>query len=127
MKKEAKVEYGIAIVKPWSSEMYDHNELIADIVRNEVEARWIAALMEFEKEFEEDEDLDLDWMDWAGATEEMIAIQTAITCYGFGYGYSIAAVAERIMQELENAPLYRLNEMVDELDIVLEKGFVGFS
>ena len=127
MKKEAKVEYGIAIVKPWSSEMYDHNELIADIVRNEVEARWIAALMEFEKEFDEDEDLDLDWMDWAGATEEMIAIQTAITCYGFGYGYSIAAVAERIMQELENAPLYRLNEMVEELDIVLEKGFVGFS
>ena len=127
MKKEAKVEYGIAIVKPWSSEMYDHNELIADIVRNEVEARWIAALMEFEKEFDEDEDLDLDWMDWAGATEEMIAIQTAITCYGFGYGYSIAAVAERIMQELENAPLYRLNEMADELDIVLEKGFVGFS
>ena len=127
MKKEAKVEYGIAIVKPWSTEMYDHNELIADIVRNEVEARWIAALMEFEKEFDEDEDLDLDWMDWAGATEEMIAIQTAITCYKFGYGYSIAAVAERIMRELEEAPLYRLNEMVEELDIVLEKGFVGFN
>jgi hypothetical protein len=25
MKKEAKVEYGITITKPWSKEMYDHN------------------------------------------------------------------------------------------------------
>ena len=127
MKKEAKVEYGIAIVKPWSKAMYVHNELVADIVRNEIEARWIAALMEFEKEFDEDEDLDLDWMDWAGASEEMIAIQTAITCYGFGYGYSIAAVAERVGDEIDNAPLFRLKEIAEDLDIVLEKGFIGFN
>jgi hypothetical protein len=127
MKKEAKVEYGIAIVKPWSEAMYDHNELVADIVRNEIEARWIAALMEFEKEFDEDEDLDLDWMDWAGASEEMIAIQTAITCYGFGYGYSIAAVAERVMRDLDETPLYRLKEIAEDLELVLEKGFIGFN
>jgi hypothetical protein len=29
MKKEAKVEYGIQITKPWSPEMYAHNEEVA--------------------------------------------------------------------------------------------------
>ena len=127
MKKPAKTEYGIAIVKPWSKAMYAHNELVADIVRNEVESRWIAALMEFEKEFDEDEDLDLDWMDWAGASEEMIAIQTAITCYGFGSGYSIARVAERVMRDLDETPLYRLKEIAEDLGLELEKGFIGFN
>jgi hypothetical protein len=34
---------------------------------------------------------------------------------------------EQVYEELDRAPLYRLNEMVDELDIKLEKGFVGFN
>ena len=127
MKKAAKTEYGIAIVKPWSKAMYDHNELVADVVRNEIESRWISALMEFEKEFDEDEDLDLDWMDWAGASEEMRAIQTAITCYGFGSGYSIARVAERVMRDLDETPLYRLKEIAEDLGLKLEKGFIGFN
>jgi hypothetical protein len=28
MKKEKKIVYGIEIVKPWSKEMYDHNEML---------------------------------------------------------------------------------------------------
>jgi hypothetical protein len=31
------------------------------------------------------------------------------------------------MQELEDAPTYRLKEIAEELGIELEKGFVGFS
>jgi hypothetical protein len=31
------------------------------------------------------------------------------------------------MQELEDAPTYRLKEIAEELEIELEKGFVGFS
>ena len=125
MKKEAKVEFGIVITKPWSSEMYDHNEQVADIVRNEVEALWIAALMEFQKEFDgNDEMLECEF---TNASDELKRIQTAITCYGFGYGYDVAAVAERVMQELEDAPTYRLKEIAEELEIELEKGFVGFN
>jgi len=32
-----------------------------------------------------------------------------------------------VLLELEDAPYYRVNEMVEELGIELEKGFVGFN
>jgi len=125
MTKAKKVEFGITITKPWSKEMYAHNELVADVVRNEVEARWIAALMEFQKEFDgNDEMLECEF---TNASDELKRIQKAITCYGFGFGYDVSQVAERVMQELEDAPLYRLKDIAEELGLHLEKGFVGFS
>ena len=125
MKKEKKVEFGITITKPWSKEMYAHNELVADVVRNEVEARWIAALMEFQKEFDgNDEMLECEF---TNASDELKRIQKAITCYGFGFGYDVSQVAERVMQELDDAALYRLKDIAEELGLHLEKGFVGFS
>jgi hypothetical protein len=125
MKKEKKVEFGITITKPWSKEMYAHNELVADVVRNEVEARWIAALMEFQKEFDgNDEMLECEF---TNASDELKRIQKAITCYGFGFGYDVSQVAERVMQELDDAALYRLKDIAEELGLDLEKGFVGFS
>ena len=124
MKKEKKVVYGIEITKPWSSEMYDHNEQVADIVRNEVEARWIVELMKFQADAGESFMSDVEWIE---VPETLRDIQRAITCYGFGYGYDVAAVAERVMQELEDAPTYRLKEIAEDLEIELEKGFVGFN
>jgi len=29
MKKKPEIKYGIEIVKPWSSEMYDHNDVVS--------------------------------------------------------------------------------------------------
>ncbi len=125
MKKAKKVEVGITITKPWSKEMYAHNDLVADIVRNEVEARWIAALMEFQKEFDgNDEMLECEF---TNASDELKRIQKAITCYGFGFGYDVSQVAERVMQELDDAALYRLKDIAEELGLHLEKGFVGFN
>ena len=132
MKKEAKVEFGIQIVKPWSPEMYDHNDEVAEVVKAKVHTLWATAFDECERSQETDEDdfyeanfLEMDWENTA--SEEMIRIQKAVTCYGFGFGYSIGQVAETVEDEIEEAPLYRLNDMVDELDIKLEKGFVGFN
>jgi hypothetical protein len=125
MTKAKKVEFGITITKPWSKEMYAHNELVADVVRNEVEARWIASLMEFQKEFDgNDEMLECEF---TNASDELKRIQKAITCYGFGFGYDVSQVAERVMQELDDAALYRLKDIAEELGLHLEKGFVGFS
>jgi hypothetical protein len=124
MKREKKVEFGITITKPWSKEMYAHNELVADVVRNEVEARWIAALMEFQKEFDgNDEMLECEF---TNASDELKAIQKAVTCYGFGSGYDVAKVSSIVEQELEDAPLYRLNQIAEELKLDLKVGFVGF-
>ena len=124
MKKVAKVEFGITITKPWSKEMYDHNDVVADLVRNEVEALWIAELMKFQEATGESFMSDVEWIE---APEALKDIQTAVTCYGFGYGYDVARVAEIVMQELEDAPSYRLKEIAEELGIELEKGFVGFK
>jgi len=87
MKKEKKVVYGIEIVKPWSSEMYAHNEEVADVVRTKVHAMWVDAIIKFQKEFDgNDEMLECEW---DSASEELKAIQRAVTCYGFGFGYDV--------------------------------------
>ena len=123
MKKEAKVEFGITITKPWSKEMYDHNEAVAEDVRGIVLEMWEEAMAEFQDDMGESFMSDVDWI---SVPETLKDIQTAITCYGFGYGYDVAAVSERVLQDLEDAPYFRLKDIVDELGLELEIGFVGF-
>jgi hypothetical protein len=125
MKKAAKVEYGIEIVKPWSKAMYDHNDEVADQVRNQVTAMWNEAIAAtaFALGVSVDELGEFDWDQSSGVME---VIQKAVTCYGIGCGYSIARINNIVAQEIEEAPYYRLNEMVAELELKLEKGFVGF-
>jgi hypothetical protein len=125
MKREKKVEFGITITKPWSMEMYAHNELVADVVRFEVKELLDAALCNFLEDFDLTEDaLELPWDEASG---DLVGIQTAVTCYGFGSGYTVERVLDIVEQELEDAPLYRLNDIAEELGLHLEKGFVGFS
>ena len=125
MKKAKKVEFGIEITKPWSAEMYAHNEEVAEVVREKVEKLWIAAITKFAKEFDgNDEMLECEW---DSASDELKAIQRAVTVYGFGFGYDVNRVAEIVMQDLEDAPYYRLKEIAEELDIKLEKNFIGLS
>ena len=125
MKKEKKVVYGIEIVKPWSQAMYDHNDEVADVVRFEVKELLDAALCNFLEDFDLTEDaLALPWDEASG---DLVDIQTAVTCYGFGSGYTVERVISQVEQELEDAPLYRLKDIAEELGLHLEKGFVGFS
>ena len=125
MKKEKKVEFGIEITKPWSAEMYAHNEAVADVVRFEVKELLDAALCNFLEDFDLTEDaLALPWDEASG---DLVDIQTAVTCYGFGSGYTVERVISQVEQELKTAPLYRLKDIAEELGLHLEKGFVGFS
>ena len=125
MTKAKKVEFGITITKPWSKEMYNHNEEVADVVRFEVKELLDAALCNFLEDFDLTEDaLALPWDEVSG---DLVGIQKAITCYGFGFGYTVERVLDIVEQELEDAPLYRLKDIAEELGLHLEKGFVGFS
>ena len=128
MKKEAKVEYGITITKPWSKEMYAHNEALAEVVKNEVARMWEEACKKAEAEFVDEDDLGNEFADmqWDGASSEMVDIQKAITYYGYS-NQSIGEVAEEVGTTLEDMPLYQLKELVEELDIKLDTGFVGFN
>jgi hypothetical protein len=128
MKKEIKTQYGIQIVKPWSKEMYAHNEMVAEAVRILVTQRWENELNAFEEELEDNiVEYDMSEVEWSEASKELQSIQRAITCYGFGYGYDVERVSRIVEQELEDAPLYRLNEIAEELELDLKVGFVGFN
>jgi hypothetical protein len=124
MKKAKKIQYGIEIVKPWSKEMYNHNDAVAQVVYEMVLNMWEAAINEFQEDMGEEFMTDVDWSE---APDELKAIQKAVTCYGFGSGYDVAKVSSIVEQELEDAPLYRLNEIAEELKLDLKVGFVGFS
>ena len=123
MKKAKKIQYGIEIVKPWSKEMYNHNDAVAQLVYEMVLNMWEAAINEFQEDMGEEFMTDVDWSE---APDELKAIQKAVTCYGFGSGYDVAKVSSIVEQELEDAPLYRLNQIAEELKLDLKVGFVGF-
>jgi len=133
MKKTAKVEYGIQITKPWNREMYDHNDAVAEAVKAKVLAMWTEAyeeLEEFVEAYDDDcdeDEISLQDIDWDFATEKMVEIQKAVTCHGFGFGYTVGQVAETVETEIENAPYYRLKEIAEDLELELERGFVGFN
>ena len=129
--KKVKEMYGVKIVKPWSQEMYDHNELVAEEIRSEITKRWELAMKEAAKDFEDDleEDqigldfYDCDWDDWL--CDELIDIQKVVTCYSFGMGYNVGRVEELVTAELENAAFFRLKEMAEDLELDLKEELIG--
>ena len=128
MKKEARVEFGITITKPWSKEMYDHNEEVAEIVKEMVHQMWVDALKEAIEDYRDEDELGnlYSEMDWGQASDEMVRIQKAITYYSY-CNQSIEEVADEVEETLEDMPLFQLKELVEELDIKLDKGFIGFN
>lgn len=133
MAKVLKVEFGIEITKPWSKEMYAHNDEVRDVVVGIITKMWRDEMATLRTEWEEemsDEEFDytpdFEEAEWDHFNEGILSdIQTAVTCYGF-MNYSVVDVEEQVLNELETAAYWRLNEMVEELDLKLEKGFVGF-
>ena len=128
MKKEARVEFGITITKPWSKEMYDHNEEVAEIVKETVHQMWVDALKAAIEDYRDEDELGnlYSEMDWGQASDEMVRIQKAITYYSY-CNQSIEEVADEVEETLEDMPLYQLKELVEELEIKLDKGFIGFN
>jgi len=128
MKKEARVEFGITITKPWSKEMYDHNEDVAEIVKETVSQMWVDAIKSAIEDYRDEDELGNLYyeMDWGQASDEMTRIQKAITYYSY-CNQSIEEVAEEVEETLEDMPLFQLKELVEELEIKLDKGFIGFN
>ena len=128
MKKEARVEFGITITKPWSKEMYAHNEELAEVVKETVHQMWVDALTEAMEDYRDEDELGnlYSEMDWGQASDEMVRIQKAITYYSY-CNQSIEEVADEVEETLEDMPLYQLKELVEELEIKLDKGFIGFN
>jgi hypothetical protein len=131
MKKEAKVEYGITITKPWSMEMYAHNEEVQNEICDTVLEMWEAAMILAQESFDsqlEDDQIDNRFVDsdWDNANEAMIKIQKAVTCYGFGDGYTIEVDID-VKNTIANAALFHVKEIAEELELELEREIIGFS
>jgi hypothetical protein len=128
MKKEAKVEFGITITRPWSKEMYAHNEELAEVVKEKVHQMWVDALKEAIEDYRDEDELGNLYceMDWGQASDEMERIQRAITYFSYS-NQSIEEVADEVEETLENMPLFQLKELVEELEIKLDKVFIGFN
>ena len=124
------MKYGIKITKPWSKEMYDHNEEVKETVVNEVRDRWEISYQEAEKDFldnleEDQQGMLFDDSDWINANQTMQEIQEAVTIINYGCGFEIKDVTEEVEDTLEDAPFYRLKEIAEELELELEEEFIG--
>ena len=124
------MKYGIKITKPWSKEMYAHNEEVKETVVNEVRDRWEIAYQEAEKDFLDNLEEDQQGMlfedgDWLNANQTMQEIQEAVTIINFGSGFEVKDVTEEVEDTLDDAPFYRLKEIAEELELELEEEFIG--
>jgi uncharacterized protein YwgA len=124
------MKYGIKITKPWSKEMYAHNEDVKETVINEVRDRWEIAYQEAEQDFLDNLEEDQQGMlfedsDWNNANQTMQEIQEAVTIVNFATGFEVKDVTEEVEDTLDNAPFYRLKEIAEELELELEEEFIG--
>ena len=134
MKKAKEVKYGIEITKPWSKEMYAHNEEVQNEICDTILEMWEEAYglaeLDFEEDLEEDQKgLEFSDSDWDNANQAMMNIQLAVTFSFLGYGFTIADVQDNIYRELDDIREmgYRAKEIAEELELKLEKEIIGFQ
>lgn len=94
--KVREVKYGIEITKPWSKEMYDHNDKVSEIVKQNIET----ALFEIFKD---------------GDEKSLRKISKHICAHGFGDGYSFNDIYDSTMNDLDRAENYWLNEIYPDI------------
>lgn len=100
-KKSLKVQYGIEITKPWSTEMYNHNDYVSVEMKSNILKKWNKLIYGIDK--------DRDWELIPDHT--MLAILQKSICYsGFGSGFTLGDVDKEFKNELENMPNYLLHE-----------------
>jgi hypothetical protein len=109
-KKSPEIKYGIEITKPWSKEMYDHNEKVASEMKDNLMHHWNLIIKRMEqddrylmdREWNED-DIKAEW-------PELIKIQRAVCWSGFGEGYSVQDVCDEFERELDVMQKHQLHE-----------------
>ena len=96
------VKYGIAITKPWSKEMYEHNDKVASEMKENI----FQALNEAYSKDDE---------------TALREIGRSVCAYRFGDGYDMDEIHIEICRELDNVQNYWLN---DEYPSLVRKGYV---
>ena len=94
------MNYGIEITKPWSKEMYDHNDMVSQLMKLEI----IKSIVNFQNDFDKLNEL-------------------MVLCGGikYGYSYDIEELKEDCLNEVDNVQNYWLNE---EYPLAVSNGLV---
>lgn len=124
-------KYDIEVTKPWSKEMYAHNDEVLREVVEEVKAKWLVAYHDSENEYyigssdDESEFQDAEWSYEANTT--MKDIQKAVLVTTYGSGFTMHDVHNDVHLELEAMAYWRAKEVAEDLSIRLSKEFIGLG
>jgi len=120
-KKSPEIKYGIEVTKPHSKEMYDHNEMVAEEMKDAILTRWIFLITKLE-----DDDrylMDRDWNedDLKAECPDIVKLQKGVCFSGYGDGYTIQMVNDEFKKELDTMANWQLHE---EYSYMCFKGLV---
>ena len=109
-------QHGITVTRPWNKEMYDHNDEVAEKMKDLIQSE-LDRLNPVENPENED---------------RFRVLAKFICAYGYGAGYPLDAMVEDTNRRLEQAENYWLHQeypyMVKEgFCPELEVGFVGYD
>ena len=88
-KKAPTFKYGIEITKPFSKEMYNHNDAVAKEMRSNIRHAWYNEVIKFNANDE-----------WP-TKGKIVDIQKSVQAIGYGSGYSLDMVDKEFRNELE--------------------------
>ena len=95
------MNYGIKITKPWSKEMYDHNDMVSEVMKSEI----INQIKKNQNNYDK--------------LNELIVLCGGIK---YGDGYSIEELFEDCLNEVDTVQNYWLNE---EFPYAVSQGLVN--
>lgn len=110
MPKELETKYGIKITKPFSKEMYDHNDQVAHEMKMNIINAW-----EKELELESFPGVIIHAEDWDEEllkehAPRLVRLQKNVMYSGYGDGYTIDDVNQEFLKELDTMANWQLHE-----------------
>ena len=102
IKKSPIFQYGIEITKPFSKDMYSHNDMVAKEMKFNIKDAWHNEAIKFMGDDE--------WPTESNKYNKIIDIQKSICAVGYGDGYTINEVERDFYSELDNMPNWQLHE-----------------
>ena len=111
MPKELETKYGIKITKPFSKEMYDHNDQVAHVMKMNIINAWENELA-IVKEYHDVNALVEEWDEdlLKEHAPKLVRLQNNVMYSGYGSGYTIDDVNQEFLKELDTMANWQLHE-----------------
>lgn len=111
LKKSPIFKYGIEITKPFSKEMYDHNDSVATEMRDNILKVWNDNIYKMKEFFDVNAMVD-EWNEpyIKSMAPKLYAIQKGVQAIGYGSGYTLDMVDKEFRNELETMANWQLHE-----------------